>query len=80
MTEDRFMFKCGLCGRSYQHGPHRYEGHRLKPYGNLFACDPCWQGNHDGWAPHYEPVLLAELQRQGLAVPPRNAKGFLPRE
>lgn len=80
MSQDRFMFNCDLCSRSYQHGPHRYEGHRLKLYGDLFACDPCWLGNHDGWAPHYEAVLLAELKRLGLPVPLRNSKGFLPRE
>jgi len=80
MAEEKFMFKCDVCGSSYQHGPHRYEGHSLKLYGNIFACDPCWQGNHDGWAPHYEKVLLAHLERQDLPVPPRNVKGFLPRD
>ena len=74
------MFKCGVCGGSYQHGPHRYEGHRLNLYDGLFACDACWQSNHDGWAPHYEEIFLAHLKEKGLPVPQRNAKGFLPRE
>lgn len=45
MSQERFMSKSDVCGRSYQHGAHRYEGHRLKLYGDIFACDPCWQGN-----------------------------------
>lgn len=74
------MFTCDVCGSSYQHGPHRYEGHRINLYGGIFACDTCWNGNYDGWAPHYERVLLAYLERQGLPVPQRNNKGLLPRD
>jgi hypothetical protein len=80
MSDDRIMYKCDLCGRPYQQGPHKYEGHRLTSYGNLFVCDPCWQGNHDGWAPQFEQRLLTELKRQGLPEPRRNARGWLPRE
>jgi len=80
MSGNEIMFKCDVCGKSYQHGPHRYEGHRLKLYGDIFACDSCWRGNHDGWTPHYEEVLLGHLKRQGLAVPLRNGKGLLPRQ
>ena len=80
MTKEKLMFKCDVCGASYQHGPHRYEGHKLNLYGGLFVCDTCWQSNHDGWAPHYEKILLAHLKEKGLPVPQRNAKGFLPRE
>jgi hypothetical protein len=79
MPEQRFMFKCAVCASRYQHGPHRYEGHALKLYGNIFCCDACWQTNHDGWAPHHEDVLLAYLKEQGIGVPPRNSKGLLPR-
>lgn len=77
---EKIMFNCDVCGTTYQHGPHRYQGHKLNLYGDLFVCDSCWQVNHDGWAPHYEKVLLAHLQKEGLPVPQRNAKGFLPRE
>ena len=80
MPEKKFMCKCDICGSSYQHGPHRYEGHRLELYGDIFACDPCWQGNHDGWAPHHENVLLAYLDKKDLPVPLRNRKGLLPRD
>lgn len=79
MTKDKFMFKCDVCGAMYQHGPHRYEGHKLKLYGNIFCCDSCWQGNWDGWAPHYEKMLLDHLRQKNLPVPERNAKGWLPR-
>jgi hypothetical protein len=62
LTDPKFMFKCVLCGSRYQHGPHRYEGPALKLYGSIFCCDTCWRGNHDGWAPHLEHVLLAQRQ------------------
>jgi hypothetical protein len=45
MTKEKFMFKFDVCGEKYQHGPHRYEGHGLKLYGNIFCCDLCWEGN-----------------------------------
>ena len=77
---EKLMFKCDVCGVSYQHGPHKYEGHKLNLYGGLFVCHTCWQSNHDGWAPHHEKILLAHLKEKGLSVPQRNAKGFLPRE
>ena len=74
------MPQCDVCGQPYQHGPHKYEGHGLASYGSIFVCDTCWQANWDGWAPHFEPVLLAHLARLGLQVPTRNAMGLLPRE
>ena len=79
MVESKFSFICDVCGRAYQHGPHRYEGHRLDLYGGIFCCDTCWNGNWDGWAPQFEKVLLEHLKANGIAPPQRNAKGWLPR-
>lgn len=79
MTTEKFIFKCDMCEASYQHGPHRFEGHSLPLYGKIFACNQCWNGNHDGWAPDLEARLHAHLTRQGLPVPQRNDKGWLPR-
>ena len=79
MTEGKLMFCCDTCGKQYQHGPHRYQGHRLELYGDLFCCEGCWNGNWDGWAPHIEKVLLEHLKSKHLPVPARNAKGWLPR-
>jgi len=79
MASDQLKFKCDVCGRDYVHGPHRYEGHKLFLYGGAFACDTCWNGNHDGWAPHYEEALLALLKAHNLPAPPRLENGLLPR-
>jgi hypothetical protein len=79
MTKEKFMFSCDVCGNQYQHGPHRYEGHKLRIYGDIFCCDLCWEGNWDGWAPHYEDVLLKHLKEKGLPEPKRNEQGLLPR-
>ena len=79
MTKEKFMFICDVCSKTYQHGPHRYEGHRLELYGDIFCCDSCWQGNFDGWAPHYEHALLEHLNQKNIPIPKRNEKGWLPR-
>lgn len=78
MNENAVMCKCAVCGQLYQHGPHRYEGHKLELYG-VFCCDQCWVANWDGWARHYEAVLLGHLKDSGLPEPKRNEKGLLPR-
>ena len=80
MSGQPILFDCDICQKPYQHGPHRYEGHRLHRYGDLMACDMCWQANHDGWNPRVEPILIASLQRSGLPEPERNESGLLPRE
>lgn len=80
MNKEKFIFKCDVRGRAYQHGPGRHEGHRLELYGRIFCCDLCWQGNWDGWAPQDEHVLLEHLKQKNLPVPERNAKGWLPRD
>lgn len=79
MTIKKFTYSCDICGNEFQHGPNRYEGHALKLYGNIFSCDSCWKGNHDGWAPHLEEILIRHLEGQGIAIPERNSKGLLPR-
>jgi len=80
MSPEKIMFDCDVCGNAYQYGPRRYEGHRLHRYGDIMACDACWQGNHDGWNPLLEPILLGHLNEKGLPVPERNGQGLLPRE
>ena len=80
MTNEKITFDCYTCGNTYQHGPHRYEGHKLQRYGGVMVCDTCWQGNHDGWNPHFERILLGILEENELPVPNRNELGFLPRE
>jgi hypothetical protein len=79
VENEKFMFKCDVCSSNYQHGPGRYEGHKLNLYGGIFCCDPCWSGNWDGWSSRLEPVLLKHLSAKGLAVPARNSNGLLPR-
>ena len=79
MTNEKIMFNCDVCGRPYQHGPHRFEGNKLDLYGGIMCCDTCWKANWDGWAPHLEPKLLKQLQSKGLPVPARNSHGWLPR-
>jgi hypothetical protein len=80
MSQDKIMFDCDICGSPYQHGPHRYEGHKLHRYGGIMACDKCWRGNRDGWNSNLEPILLGHVQRLGMPIPERNENGLLPRE
>lgn len=69
---------CGICGRSYISGPHRYEGKYLPAY-ELAVCRTCFAANWDGWSPALEPNLIGHLNAKGLPIPPRNAAGLLPR-
>jgi hypothetical protein len=73
-------FNCSLCKNKFTHDEGRYEGHILKLYGNVFCCDRCWTLNHDGWNPHHEERLMKILKERGIPTPPRNEKGFLPRD
>lgn len=65
------MTRCDICEQQFPEGPHRYEGHVLHLYGGA-ACGTCWDGNHDGWAPHLEPKLAALLKRSRRSEPPRD--------
>ena len=73
------MQTCDLCKAQYQHGPHRYEGHKLDLY-DIMICTICWEGNWDGFNPIHEETLLKILEEKGLPIPKRNSKGLLPRE
>jgi hypothetical protein len=79
MATDKFMFKCATCGQEYQMGPHQYDGKHVSLY-QITVCTTCYEGNWDGWAPHYEERLIAHLKDKGLPIPRRNDKGWLPRE
>jgi hypothetical protein len=75
----KVMQKCEVCDSSVQFGPQRYCGKFIQLYG-LFACDDCLKGNWDGWGPVAEVKILAHLHKHGIAIPPRNKKGWLPLE
>ncbi len=72
------MCICQMCSSSYQMGRHIYDGKHIARY-NLDVCKTCYDGNWDGWAPHYEEKLLAHLKEQNISVPERNEKGWYPR-
>jgi hypothetical protein len=72
------METCRMCGSSFEHGPHVYQGRQLKRY-KLLVCEACHKSNADGWNREMEPKLLAHLRAANLPVPERNAKGLFPR-
>lgn len=79
MNTEKHMVKCDVCGNSFQFGPHRYDGRKNQTY-DIMVCNNCHNANWDGWAPHYEPQVTKNLSDRGLLLPPRNEKGWLPRE
>ncbi len=79
MSEHKIMDTCFMCGSPFQMGPHLYEGEFIRHY-QVSICSTCYKGNWDGWAPHYEHRLVAHLKKNGLPIPERNAKGWLPRD
>ena len=68
-----------MCGLKFQMGPHVYDGKYISHY-KISVCKGCWDGNWDGWAPEFEKKLLAHLKTEGISIPDRNEKGWLPRE
>jgi len=78
MGELKPMFSCDLCGSKFRMGGGQYEGHVLSHY-NMSLCGPCYAGNWDGFAPHYEPILERHLAANGITLPQRNSKGWYPR-
>ena len=67
-----------MCGASFEHGPHVYQGRQIARY-KLLVCEACHKGNAEGWNRAMEPKLLAHLRAANLPVPERNAKGLFPR-
>lgn len=74
-----FKVKCDFCGGIHYQGMGVYPLRKVSGYG-LFCCDVCYAGNHDGWNPRYETMLFEHLNKIGVNPPPRNEKGWLPRE
>ncbi len=58
---------------------HIYEGKKISRY-HLSVCKLCYDGNWDGWTPHYEGKILSHLEAKGLPIPERNENGLLPRD
>ena len=79
MNDVKFMYTCDLCGAEYQFGRHIYDGKYIPRY-KLNVCMNCYSGNHDGWSPHDERIILKHIEENGLSVPERNEEGLLPRD
>ena len=74
-----FEVTCVLSGKTFQMGDGVYEGTFVPRY-QMNVYQPCYLGNHDGYASHYDENILEHLKEKGLPVPERNAKGYLPRD
>jgi hypothetical protein len=79
VDEHKIMYPCFMCGRSFQMGPHRYDGKYIARY-KISVCSGCWGSNWDGWGPHQEMLLVAHIRAEGIDMPDRNEKGWLPRD
>ena len=77
--QSKLMRACDVCGQEFQFGPNAYDGKYIPKY-LITVCSGCYAANWDGWAPHFEPAVTRKLKEQGLVLPARNAKGWLPRD
>ena len=59
-------------------GPNRYGGYYIRRY-QIYVCLAEFQESWEGWAPEYEKRLIGHLKEEGLRMPKRNARGWLPR-
>lgn len=78
-NNDKSYQECAVCRSQGQHGPHVYEGRKAFGY-EMGVCWTCYNASAHGWAMRYESKILALLKQKGIAPPPRNAYGLLPRE
>ena len=60
-------------------GPHQYEGKFIPGY-EISVCRTCYNGNWDGWAPHFAERLIENLKKEKISIPEINEKGWLPRD
>lgn len=70
---------CPLCSALFKWGPERFDGREIKRY-DLKVCNICWQQSWGGWKHSHEEKIIAHLEKSGLPIPERNARGLLPRE
>ena len=45
----------------------------------MFVCPTCGM-DWDGWTAQHNKLLIARCKELGVTPPPKNAKGWLPRE
>lgn len=80
MADPKVIFyRCEVCGQEFQYGPHVYNGKFIPTY-QIMVCSGCYAGNWDGWAPQFEAAVTRKLTEEGLPIPARNPKGWLPRD
>ena len=79
MVDPKVIYRCEVCGQQFQYGPHVYNGKFIATY-QIMVCSGCYTGNWDGWAPQFEAAVTRKLTEQGLPIPARNPKGWLPRD
>ena len=75
----KIFYRCEVCDEKYQHSHGIYKGKKLTGY-DIVVCLRCYDSNWDGWVSEKEARIRDLLDNKGIAPPPRNAKGWLPRE
>jgi hypothetical protein len=70
------MIDCALCKRSFQFGPHRYDGRKVQAW-DVMLCSTCVSGNWDGIVPGSWPGFIKDLEARGIAIK-LNDQGWLP--
>ncbi len=79
MPEPKKMVRCFMCDDEFQMGPHRYDGKFIPRY-KISVCRICYDGNWDGWAPHFTERLIEHLKKEKFSIPEKNERGWLPRD
>ena len=74
---DPIIVKCTTCDSEFQMGPNAYAGKWLPLY-QMHVCSSCHSGNLDGFSIHYDIRIIKHLKDNGLPVPKRNERGYLP--
>jgi hypothetical protein len=79
VADPKVIYRCEVCGQEFQYGPYVYNGKFIPAY-QIMVCSGCYASNWDGWAPQFEAAVKRKLTEEGLPIPARNPKGWLPRD
>jgi len=78
MNNEQF-WKCPLCQQGFVIKKGTYPDKTLTGY-KLSVCETCYRMNWDGWAPHYEKILIEHCLKNDIPLPQREENGLLPRD
>jgi hypothetical protein len=64
MSEPTIRYQCFVCDRTFQYGPHLYEGRVVQGWDRKMICNRCEDSNWDGIVP--SEGLIGKFRKEGI--------------